>query len=212
MSKRGAFIVFEGLDRCGKTTQINLLVSALSKISTVHEISFPDRTTETGKLCDAYLTNKSNINIRAVHLLFSANRWDKMQWIKNTLEKGEHIICSRYAYSGVAYTASNGLDRKWCKSPDIGLIEPDAVFYLKIDPSTAAKRKGYGNEIYEKEKIQAIVMENFEAIFEEDNYKNIKVIKASERSIEDIAQEIEESAKNVIEEVKNKPIGTLWTE
>lgn len=38
---------------------------------------FPDRTTETGKMIDLYLQSKADIDDAAIHLLFSANRWEK---------------------------------------------------------------------------------------------------------------------------------------
>ena len=40
---------------------------------------FPDRTTAIGKMIDAYLTSQAEIDDAAVHLLFSANRWEKRQ-------------------------------------------------------------------------------------------------------------------------------------
>ncbi len=51
MKGRGAFIVFEGVDRCGKTTQTKKLVEALlAKQVNVELARFPDRTTNTGKM------------------------------------------------------------------------------------------------------------------------------------------------------------------
>ena len=38
---------------------------------------FPDRTTAIGKMINSYLTSQSEIDDAAVHLLFSANRWEK---------------------------------------------------------------------------------------------------------------------------------------
>lgn len=119
-SARGAFIVFEGADRAGKSTQCQLLVehlqasgvsasqlhpqipTATASISGTGMLStlassasqalqaphcalqvpaelwrFPDRTTAIGKMINAYLTSQSEIDDAAVHLLFSANRWEK---------------------------------------------------------------------------------------------------------------------------------------
>lgn len=76
--KRGALIVLEGLDRCGKTTQCGRLVSFLEgKGLPVEAWRFPDRNTDIGRMISSYLTNNSQLDDNAVHLLFSANRWEK---------------------------------------------------------------------------------------------------------------------------------------
>eukprot|EP00339_Tiarina_fusa_P007103 CAMPEP_0117071170 /NCGR_PEP_ID=MMETSP0472-20121206/50006_1 /TAXON_ID=693140 ORGANISM="Tiarina fusus, Strain LIS" /NCGR_SAMPLE_ID=MMETSP0472 /ASSEMBLY_ACC=CAM_ASM_000603 /LENGTH=88 /DNA_ID=CAMNT_0004794583 /DNA_START=8 /DNA_END=270 /DNA_ORIENTATION=+ len=75
--KRGAFIVFEGVDRCGKTTQVGLLVKHLVQLGIAAiAMRFPDRTTPSGILINQYLQSKSDLDDRAIHLLFSANRWE----------------------------------------------------------------------------------------------------------------------------------------
>lgn len=75
---RGAFILFEGVDRCGKTTQAKRLVDRLNAAGRPAVfMNFPDRSTAIGKQIDAYLLNKEEVDDRTVHLLFSANRWEK---------------------------------------------------------------------------------------------------------------------------------------
>jgi hypothetical protein len=75
---RGAFVVFEGVDRCGKSSQTRTLVEALNASGTKAELwCYPDRTTDIGKMINAYLTNNADLSDAAVHLLFSANRWEK---------------------------------------------------------------------------------------------------------------------------------------
>ena len=96
MSVRGAFIVIEGLDRSGKSTQADLLTKKLQGLSQAKLLKFPgqfplslhlfcgstfirltlDRTTPIGKMIDAYLRAQSELDDRAIHLLFSANRWE----------------------------------------------------------------------------------------------------------------------------------------
>jgi len=84
---RGAFIVLEGLDRSGKTTQTTELVQRIEKLGRPCKlIKFPstpslsrltlDRTTTIGKMIDAYLRSAEDLDDRVIHLLFSANRWE----------------------------------------------------------------------------------------------------------------------------------------
>ena len=60
--------------------------------------------------------------------------------LKAKLAAGTTLVCDRYAYSGVAFTAAKpGLNFEWCKQCDRGLPSPDAVIYLNISVEDAAK-------------------------------------------------------------------------
>ncbi|KAI8907951.1 thymidylate kinase-domain-containing protein [Gorgonomyces haynaldii] len=135
MTKRGLLIAIEGADRSGKSTQIELI---RSKIVGSQVLKFPDRTTATGKIINEYLQMKQQQDDHAIHLLFSANRWEAMPRMRQLLSQGTTLVLDRYCYSGVAYSAAKGLDWNWCAQPDIGLLKPDVVFYLNIDPSLAS--------------------------------------------------------------------------
>ena len=146
--KRGAFIVFEGVDRCGKTTQVSLLVKHLLQVIGIAAVSmrFPDRTTPSGLLINQYLQSKSDLDDRAIHLLFSANRWEVAPNLRKHLLDGTTVVCDRYAYSGVAFSSSKpnlSNELKWCQSCDVGLPAPDAVIFLDISQEQAEKRGGY---------------------------------------------------------------------
>lgn len=74
---RGKLIVFEGLDRAGKSTQCARLATRLHSPShPVAHLRFPDRTTPIGQMINAYLTGASDVDDHVIHLLFSANRWE----------------------------------------------------------------------------------------------------------------------------------------
>ena len=134
---RGAFIVLEGTDRSGKSTQCARLVAALNAAGVSAESwRFPDRTTGIGHMLDAYLrgTPDGDTDDGAVHLLFSANRWEKRRvarfcldsgfpaclrkssvhcvWplhradLLLKLQAGTTLVVDRYAYSGVAFTSA----------------------------------------------------------------------------------------------------------
>ena len=143
--RRGSFIVLEGVDRCGKTTQSQRLVQKLLAAGlAATSWRFPDRTTATGQIINEYLTNhQTNLSDQAIHLLFAANRWEAP--LQETLAKGTTIVCDRYAYSGVAFTAAKDnpdLSLDWCRAPDRGLPAPDCVLYLDLTPEQAAERGG----------------------------------------------------------------------
>jgi dTMP kinase len=77
-SGRGALVVLEGLDRSGKSSQCARLLSFLQgKGHRAEGWRFPDRGTSVGQMISAYLANESQLDDRTIHLLFSANRWEK---------------------------------------------------------------------------------------------------------------------------------------
>ncbi len=133
---RGVLIAFEGVDHCGKSTQVEWLSTRLASVNVAHEvIRFPERQTPIGRLLDEYLRDPSvTLDIRTVHLLFSANRWACHERIKAALAAGTTVLLDRYAYSGVAYTCAKdeSLSLEWAKSADAGNIKPDLVFYLRL--------------------------------------------------------------------------------
>jgi len=188
---RGLFIVFEGLDRSGKSTQSRLLREHLEKIGgceAVKWMCFPNRETAIGCLINLYLQRKLELSDGAVHLLFSANRWEMAQEIVEELNRGVSIVCDRYAFSGVAYTAAKGLDFEWCRSPDCGLPCPDAVFFMRVDPEVGASRANFGDERYENEQMQANVRSEFQLPRLHEGV-NWNVVDGS-RAIDEIREEI----------------------
>lgn len=168
---RGALIVFEGIDRCGKTTQCTKLVEHLCAAGVAAEMwRFPDRTTAIGAAINDYLSNKANLDDAVVHLLFVANRFEKRAEMLRLLESGVTLVVDRYSYSGVAYTAAKGiphLGTDYCRSVEVGLPAPDLVLYMDISPEASAARGGFGGERYEKTDFQRKVIEQFKGLMDQ---------------------------------------------
>ncbi|KAF2317470.1 hypothetical protein GH714_022583 [Hevea brasiliensis] len=172
---RGAFIVLEGLDRSGKTSQCSKLLPYLEGLGHPTELwRFPDRSTSIGQMISAYLSNQSQLDDHTIHLLYSANRWEKSSLMETKLKSGTTLIVDRYSYSGVAFSSAKGLDFEWCKAPEIGLLAPDLVLYLDITPEKAAERGGYGGERYEKLEFQKKVAESYRAL-RDPSWKRLKL-------------------------------------
>ncbi|KAK8942734.1 hypothetical protein KSP39_PZI009412 [Platanthera zijinensis] len=206
VARRGALIVLEGLDRCGKTTQCGRLVSFLEgRGLPVEAWRFPDRNTAIGKMISSYLMNNTQLDDQTIHLLFSANRWEKRLLMENKLRNGTTLVVDRYSYSGVSFSASKGLDVNWCKAPEKGLIAPDLVIYMDISPEEAAKRGSYGIERYEQLDFQKKVAHSYQILLD----TTWKVIDAS-LSLELIENQIQELALETIESCPKMPLSSLW--
>lgn len=80
---RGYLIAVEGGDRCGKSTQCFLAKDWLEAQTgrPAEYWKFPERTWPTGKLINSYLTKEIDMPAEAIHLLFSANRWELKYYV-----------------------------------------------------------------------------------------------------------------------------------
>ncbi|XP_031253495.1 thymidylate kinase-like isoform X1 [Pistacia vera] len=205
---RGALIVLEGLDRCGKTSQSGKLLSYLEGLGHSAELwRFPDRTTSVGQMISAYLLNQSQLDDHTIHLLFSANRWEKRSMMETKLKAGTTLIVDRYSYSGVAFSSAKGVDVEWCKAPEMGLLAPDVVLFLDIPPEKAAERGGYGGERYEHLEFQKKVAQCYQ-ILRDSSWKIIdgcQGIDEVEKELHDIVVD------HVLACKKGKPLSLLWS-
>ena len=190
--RRGLLIAFEGGDRAGKSTQIKLLKRNLieSEIDCKVEIfKFPS-----WKIISDYLNANKEMNDKAIHLLFSANRWDKSDEIIAKLNDGVHILLDRWSYSGVSYSAAKpGMNLEWCKMSERGLPAADLVCYLKVSEETAMKRSHWGESRYDNVDFQVKVKENFNLL------RNERWVSFEEGgSIEEIEQNIFKVVRSIL--------------
>lgn len=204
-AKRGKLIIFEGLDRSGKSTQCERLVTNLRhQGQDVKHLRFPDRTTPIGRMINNYLSGETQQEDHVIHLLFSANRWELAQTIEQSIEQGTTVVVDRYYYSGCVYTAAKGvpgLGLEWCRQPEVGLPRPDVCVFLDITAQAAAARGGYGEERYEKREMQDRVRELFGELRRHgDEGEDIVVLDAG-RSVDEVEREIREVVAKACGEV-----------
>ncbi|KAI4645794.1 hypothetical protein J4E93_005372 [Alternaria ventricosa] len=211
---RGKLIVFEGLDRAGKSTQCQMLVDDLQNDGIkVRHMRFPDRTTPIGQMINSYLSGQSEQDDHVIHLLFSANRWEAVPSIQADLAAGTTIVVDRYYYSGCVYSAAKqnpSMSLEWCRKPEVGLPRPDLCLFLDISADDAAKRGGYGTEKYEKKEMQDRVRELFETMMQKKEGEDFVRIDAGE-SMTNVAAKIRQEVDRCIERVAKGqlPLGTV---
>uniref|UniRef100_A0A182NV10 Thymidylate kinase n=1 Tax=Anopheles dirus TaxID=7168 RepID=A0A182NV10_9DIPT len=205
--KRGAFIVLEGCDRTGKTSQCQALVDKLTQADIqARYMNFPDRSTQCGKLINGYLTRKDDFTDEGIHLLFTLNRWEKTKEMEKLLRSGISLIVDRYSFSGVAFSSAKGLDMDWCKAPESGLLKPDLVILLTLSPEAMARRGGFGDERYEVPTFQRKVIEKYSMLKDDRYWKTIDADKA----FDDLTVELYKEVVNSIDSSGDMAIEKLW--
>ena len=160
-------------------------------------------------------TQAFDTNNRSAHPRVRSSR------IKSLLDSGTTVICDRYAFSGIAFSASKALLPKsssisspltygWCRAPDVSLPAPDLTIFLDISPEHAAEqREGYGGERYEKLEMQARVREIFGRIGKEMGPEKWVTIDAG-RTREEVEGDIWENVSHLVEGT-DEPVNGLWS-
>jgi dTMP kinase len=139
------FIVFEGLDRSGKTTQAKMLEQHLKKQGkSVVLLREPGGTPAGEKIRTILKDHKQALTPLSQAMLFMASRAELVaKRIKPALDEGQFVILDRYYFSTCAYQGAGSLlgIYNMLKFNDVFII-PDIVFLLDIDPKKAFRRVG----------------------------------------------------------------------
>jgi dTMP kinase len=156
-------ITFEGVDGCGKSTQILMLKDYFDKKNLKCSVFREPGGTAIGEKIREILLDSQNSKMdpKTEFLLFAASRAQLVyEKIKPALESGEFVILDRYIDSSVAYQGfGRGLGKKvviFINEFATQLVYPDVTFYLEIDEKTF--------EIRRKEKRDRIELENIDFI------------------------------------------------
>lgn len=161
------FIVFEGIDGSGTTTQINLLAKRF-KAGKFIATAEPTRT-ETGKFLRRVLSGEISLDEKTVAYLFAADRCEHVFGKGGIVEmcgNGKIVASDRYFFSSLAYqTLESNSDLPQMLNSHFPL--PEILFYFKVDPKIAmervARRKGK-REIFENLPLQEKIAKKYEEI------------------------------------------------
>lgn len=173
---RGLFIVLEGIDGAGTTTQAKTIVQWLqSKGRSAHLTQEPS-TGIIGSLTRQALRgepighDQRLLPAESIALLFAADRAD--HWhneIEPRLERGEDVICDRYLYSSLAYQGLE-LPETWVRSLNSLFPQPDLLLFVEVSPQIAAARRdkrGLVADRYEVDELQVQIARRYAIICQE---------------------------------------------
>ena len=191
------FITFEGIDGCGKTTQINLLSKHLDNRGKNNIIvREPGGTDISEAMREILLDNKNKISSYTETLLFLAARSQLVdEIIKKNINDNQFTLCDRYIDSTLAYQGyGRGLDKEELNTLNrfaTSNIQPDLTFILDINLSESIKRIGKNMDRMEQGGIGFLkkVKKGYQ-IIANSNKKRYKLIDCKKKGIKTISDEI----------------------
>lgn len=196
------FIVFEGIDGAGTSTQIKKLVEKNpSRFTATAE---PTKN-ETGKFLRRMLSGEFHVDEKTNAYLFAADRCEHIfgkGGVKELIDSGKTVVSDRYFFSSLAYQ-SISCGKELPKLLNSPFPLPEYLFYFVIDPEISLKRVDSRNgkkEIYEKLDTQKKIAAMYEEIITEYEKTaasgGMKIIRIdATKSIEEISQIIFNSIK-----------------
>jgi len=164
---KGAFIVIEGLDGSGKTTQARLLTRALRKNCEAIFTAEPSRGKIGKFIRNRILYGEKRVQSPVEALLFAADRLDHIQKeVIPAVERGCVVISDRYTYSSLAYQGSAGLSTEWIKNINEHALKPDLAIFIDVTPETVLKRlkrrKSVMENIATQQKVRQVYLKYVE--------------------------------------------------
>ncbi|MCL5239267.1 MAG: dTMP kinase [Candidatus Marsarchaeota archaeon] len=145
--KRGAFIVLEGLDGSGISTQATYLETRLRQQGYKTLLTKEPTTGLIGGMIRAALKENWNTSFKSLQLLFCADRARHLEdEIEPALDKDRIVICDRYMFSTLAYGFAAGVDTHWLFNVNREFRMPDLTIFIDISPDISMSRIGSGRE------------------------------------------------------------------
>jgi dTMP kinase len=174
---RGVFVVFEGIDGAGTSTQAERYAAHLRAARRLVHVTREPSAGPVGALLRQVLTHRISLpsarQAEIMALLFSADRLDHLgAEIEPLLRDGYVVISDRYDLSSLAYQSTtagedgggSGGIIEWIRELNRHALRPDVTVVIDVAPEIAEKRRlgrGGAEELFEKTELQARLAETY---------------------------------------------------
>ncbi|HKL01614.1 MAG TPA: dTMP kinase [Desulfotignum sp.] len=192
----GRFLVFEGLDGSGKTTQMTRIQKRLTGMGIDVVTTCEPTNGPVGSLIRKMLEGRMATDPRTIAALFAADRTDHLvkpeTGVQALVENGRMVLCDRYYFSSYAYHARD-MDLEWIitlNSVNAQILRPDLTLFIDVAPETCLDRIRAGRhrlDMYEKIDILKQVRHNYFTAFDWLRDKE-KVVKVDGNAAEDAVE------------------------
>jgi len=204
-NRTGKYIIIEGIDGAGKTTQVELLSARLKKVNGISVITTVEPTdNHIGKLIRRILSGELEIDPKVMGMLFIPDTYSNIygkDGVIDNVVNGKTVISDRSYFSTFAYQ-SRYLPIDWIKGAHSlsMLFKPDIVFYLGASVDTCMNRlhdRGSKFQVHEKRGILTLVKENYMKAF--DMFPNYNIFHVNgEESIPSVSNYIFKAVQRLL--------------
>jgi len=208
MTSAGRFVVLEGIDGSGTTTQAARLAASLraaghAVVSTREPSDGP-----LGVVLRQALTRRLvGLSDQALALLFAADRLDHLaSVVEPALAEGKVVVSDRYVLSSLAYQGMR-LPLSWVETLNAAARPADLTLYLEVDPRTAARRRqgrGGAAELFDADEVQRAVARAYGRVVRK-HARAQRVVRVDGRAAPDeVAREILSRVRTVLPRRRRK--------
>jgi len=188
----GSFIVIEGPDGAGTTTQAKKLAGKLNGFYTKEPTDL-----RTGEIVQKLISSEESDPLEVAEAFARDREKHLEKEVIPRLEAGETVVSDRYYHSSMAYQPVMGASKETVMEMNEGFLRPDLTFILEVDPEVGMSRvedRGGDDHIFENLSFQEKVSSRYGKL-NADLKEKIIYIDATE-SIEKVSEKIEEIVKS----------------
>lgn len=185
---KGKFIVFEGIDGSGKSTQIKFLKNYLTERGVTCHITAEPTDSPFGSLIHQCMTGRIETDERTIAAMFAADRLDhlynKRDGLLDKIESGITVISDRYYLSSYAYQCAQ-LPMDWVLELNrlsAEALKPDVNIFIDIEPerSLARLKNRPALERYEKLETMKKIRSSYFDIFSKLKEERVEIVRSDE--------------------------------
>jgi dTMP kinase len=197
--RRGRFIVLEGIDGSGTTTQVRHVAEWLEKRGELVHVTREPTDGPVGLMLRQILRGRlvstpnavandlkgQPLDPSAIALLFAADRLDHLHnELVPQLEAGRHVVCDRYVLSSLAYQSID-CDLRFVRNINEKALAPDLTLFLRVRPEVAMARIESSRTLkdgFEHLPLQKKVAANYDKILESYRDGDVVVLDGEEET------------------------------
>ena len=191
------FIVFDGMDGTGKTTQMRLLCEKLRSLGIETVLTAEPSTSPDGQALRRALSGKEPANNSRMAALFLIDRIGHNAEIAGWMAEGKTVISDRYYYASMAYQGQ-GDDFEWVARMNLDcphIRKPDGAILLDMNPEDSMARIRAGRtsdelEIYETVAQQEKIRARFARVTEYLKDRDLILTVNAAGTVEEVAERV----------------------